>query len=87
MDSNSLLVLIPMSLAGIVFASLKSTYFLGYKGYKLGEDGLLEGFLYEMDHIFVNGNQLSTCPNVYCNLPVNGFGTMRSNGSTWRKIG
>ena len=49
-----LLVLIPMSLAGIVFASLKSTYFLGYKGYKLGEDGLLEGFLYEMDHIFVN---------------------------------
>ena len=49
-----LLVLIPMSLAGIVFASLKSTYFLGYKGYKLGEDGLFEGFLYEMDHIFVN---------------------------------
>ena len=48
-----LLVLIPMSLGGIVFASMKVTKYLGYNGKQL-DMNLLDGFLYEMDHIFVN---------------------------------
>ncbi|MDP6234126.1 MAG: hypothetical protein QF839_08125, partial [Candidatus Poseidoniaceae archaeon] len=48
-----LLVLIPMSLGGILFASMKVTKYLGYNGKQL-DMNLLDGFLYEMDHIFVN---------------------------------
>jgi NADH:ubiquinone oxidoreductase subunit 5 (subunit L)/multisubunit Na+/H+ antiporter MnhA subunit len=49
-----LLVLIPMSLSAIVFASLEATHYLGDTGSHLGEMGLLDGFLYEMEHAFAN---------------------------------
>ena len=48
-----LLVLIPMSLSAIVFASMLVTKYLGYNGKELEMD-LISGFLYEFDHIFID---------------------------------